>query len=170
MSFKAQLEDGMVQLREHFMALQPRERVIVAVGAALVLITAIYTLGLAPLYKAVNAREARVLQKQEDLAWMQSVAPQLSALASQSPVTGNGESMVVLIANSAQSGNVASALTGQTPDGPNGVRVRFEGVGFDALVLWLGTLQRSYGVSVREAEITRAQPGQVNASLALTRG
>lgn len=171
-SFKTQLDDFIVPLRTRFMALQPRERVIIAAGTVLVLLTAIYTLGLAPLYKAINEREARVMQKQQDLAWMQDVAPRLSAAGGAQPnVTGSNESMVVLVANSATSSNVAGALTGQTPDGVNGVRVRFEGVSFDAMVIWLGALQRDYGIRVTEAEIARTpQPGLVNASLTLARG
>lgn len=171
-NLKTQLDEGYQQLKARFMALQPRERIIIAAGAVLVLLTAIYTLGLAPLYKAINERETRVAQKQQDLAWMQGVAARLNALSSSQPtVNSSGESMVVLIANSATSGNVSGALTGQTPDGVNGVRVRFEGVAFDALVIWLGALQKDYGIHVREAEINRTpQAGQVNANLTLTRG
>ncbi len=169
---RVQLEKYYLQLKVRFMALQPRERIIVAAGAVLVLLTAIYTLGLAPLYKTINEREIRVIQKQQDLAWMQSVAARLSALnGSQPNLASSSESMVVLIANSATSGNVAGALTGQTPDGVNGVRIRFEGVAFDALVIWLGALQKDYGIHVKEADINRTpQPGQVNASLTLARG
>jgi general secretion pathway protein M len=169
---KTRFYDQVEVLKARFMALQPRERVIVAVGMILVVCTAVYTLGIAPLNKAVNDRTTRIAQKQQDLAWMQGVAAQLSVLNSAQPsMNSSGESMVVLIANSASSGNVASALTGQTPDGSNGVRVRFEGVQFDALVVWLGALQKQYGIRVKSADISRtAQPGQVSATLALTRG
>ena len=170
--FKARLDNQFADWKARFMELQPRERIIISVGAVLVLLTAIYTLGLAPLYKAVNERDQRITQKQQDLAWMQGVAGKLSAMGNAMPSMANSnESMVVLIANAASGGGVAAALTGQTPDGPNGVRVRFEGVQFDALVIWLGALQKDYGIHVKAAEINRsAQPGQVNASLTLARG
>lgn len=170
--FKARINDQYVQLKARFMELHPRERIVVVAGAVLVLLTAVYMLALAPLYRAINERDARVMQKQQDLAWMQSVASRLSTMSSVQPTAASsGESMVVLIANSATSSNVSGALTGQTPDGPNGVRVRFEGVSFDALVVWLGALQKDYGVSVTAAEINRtSQSGQVNANLTLARG
>ena len=170
--FKAKYENALADLKVRFMELQPRERIIIVVGAVLVLLTAIYVLGLAPLNKAVNARNQHIAQKQADLAWMQSVAGKLSAMGNALPAAANSnESMVVLIANSANGGGVASALTGQSPDGPNGVRVRFEAVQFDTLVLWLGALQRNYGIHVKAAEINRAaESGQVNASLTLSRG
>ncbi len=170
--FKTRISDQYLQLRTRFMALQPRERIVVIGGAILVGMTAIYVLGLAPLYKAVNERKASVTQKQEDLAWMQGVAARLSTFSASLPsAAANGESMVVVIANSATSSNVSAALTGQTPDGQDGVRVTFEGVPFDALVVWLGALQKDYGVRVKAAEINRTnQPGQVNANLTLSRG
>jgi general secretion pathway protein M len=169
---RARFEAQLLPLKARFMALQPRERIIIVVGVTLVLLTAIYSLGIAPLNKAVKDRHTRITQKQQDLAWMQGVAGQLGALSAALPAAAsNGESLVVVIANSASSGNLSAALTGQTPDGPNGVRVRFEGVQFDALVVWLGALQKDYGIHVKAAEINRTQQsGQVNASLTLTRG
>lgn len=158
------------QWQERFQALQPRERMIISAGGLLLVLVALYTLVLAPLSRAVETRTQRIAQKQQDLSWMQSIAPQLSALVASQPNPGSsGESMVVLVANSATSSNISAALTGQTPDGPDGVRVRFEGVNFDALVVWLGALQRDYGIQITEAELNRVNAGQVNATLRLSR-
>ena len=163
------INEQVEQLKQRFMALQARERIIVICGAVLVLLVGVYTSGLAPLYKAVNERTVRVTQKQQDLAWMQNVAPQLSALSNKRPVNST-ESLVVVIASTAGRANIGSALTGQTPNGNNSVRVRLEGVQFDALVLWLGMLQTEFGIGVDTADINRSsQPGQVNAGLTLTR-
>jgi len=159
------------QLLAKFMALQTRERLMVGVGGVLVLLVAIYSLGLAPLYKAVNERNTRVTKKQDDLAWMQSAVAQLQSLGAAQPANNNAESLVVVIANTASRANVANALTGQTPNGANSVRVRLEGVQFDALVVWLGALQKEYGIYVEAADISRAgQAGQANAGLTLARG
>jgi general secretion pathway protein M len=156
--------------KQEFMALQMRERVLIASGAILILLTAIYLLAFAPLNKAVSDANARVAKKQADLAWMQSVAPQVSAAGNAAAPVSTNESIVVLIANSANQSGVGNALTGQTPDGANGVRVRLEGADFDALVLWMGRLQQQYGISVENASIDRAaKPGQVNANLMFTR-
>jgi general secretion pathway protein M len=159
------------QLLAKFMALETRERLMVVIGGVVVLLVAIYSLGLAPLYKAVNERDARVTKKQDDLAWMQSVVAQLQSLGAAQPANNNAESLVVVIANTASRANVANALTGQTPNGANSVRVRLEGVQFDALVVWLGALQKEYGIYVEAADISRAgQAGQANAGLTLARG
>lgn len=158
-------------MKERFLALQPRERWLVGGGALLVLLVALYILVLAPLSGAVKVRGERVAQKQSDLAWMRSVAAQVSQLG---PVAGpsvSNESMIVLIANSANQNGIGNALTGQTPVGTDGVQVRLENVNFDSMVLWIGRVQQQYGIRVDSANIDRAtKAGEVNANLSFVRG
>lgn len=162
----------MQQLKDKFNSLKPRERMIVLGGAMLVLVVAIYMFGLAPLYGAVNAQAQRVAQKEGDLAWMRSVAGEvqmLSAAAPSRPGPSN-ESLVVLIDRAARECGLASSLTGQTPNGERGIRVRLEAAEFDKLMVCLGTLQQVHSVDVESATIDRtAKPGLVNANLVLTR-
>ena len=158
------------QMKNRFMALPPRERIIVAGGGIVLLIVVIYLLALAPLYKSISDRSVHVLQKQQDLAWMQSMVPQLRALGNTHTIGNPNESLVVIIASSAGRANIASSLAGQTPAGDNSVRVRLEGVPFDSLVTWLGMLQSEFGITIDAAEIARAAaPGQVKAALTLSR-
>lgn len=159
-------------LKERFLALQPRERWLVAGGALLVLLVALYLLVLAPMSGAVKARSERVAQKQSDLAWMRSVAAQVSQLGPVAASNGGGnESMIVLIANSANQNGIGNALTGQTPVGADGVQVRLENVNFDSMVLWIGRVQQQYGIRVDSANIDRAaKAGEVNANLSFVRG
>jgi len=162
--------DQVAQLKARFLALQPRDRFIVAAGIALMIVVTIYSAALSPLYKSVSDRTTHVTQKQQDLAWMQSMAPQLRALSNTRPISNPNESLVVVIASTAGRANIASSISGQTPSGNNSVRVRLDGVAFDALVSWLGILQSEFGISPETADVTHgAQPGQVNAVLTLTR-
>ena len=162
----------MQKLKDRLNALQPRERIIVIGGAILVLVTAVYVLGLAPLYAAVSAQAQRVEQKEGDLAWMRSVAGEVAMLSASAPSRPgpSNESLVVLIDRTAQQCGVSSALTGQTPNGEHGIRVRLEGVKFDKIMVCLGTLQQMHAVDVESATIDRTgKPGLVNANLVLTR-
>jgi general secretion pathway protein M len=162
----------MDSLKQWFAGLQPRERVIIVAGAVLVLLVAIYVLALQPFYKAVNGSAQRVAQKEADLAWMRSIAGELQALNASQPMgqAPSGESLVVLIDRAARECGLASALTGQTPNGESGIRVRLESADFDKLMVCLGTLQQVHAVSIESATIDRAaQPGLVNASIVLTR-
>jgi general secretion pathway protein M len=162
----------MQKLKDWFYSLQPRERMMVLAGGGLVLIVAIYLLALAPFYKAVSARAERVARKEGDLAWMQSVGGELMALNANAPTSAapSNESLVVLISRAAGECGLGTALTGQTPSGENGMRVRLEQADFDKLVVCLGGLQQAHSVSVESATIDKSgKPGFVNASLVLTR-
>jgi len=161
----------MQKLKDWFYSLKPRERMIVAGGGVLVLLVAIYVLGLAPFYKNLNVRTESVAHKEADLAWMRSVAGELQVLGANQPAAGPaGESLVVLIDRSARECGLGSSLTGQTPNGDTGIRVRLESAAFDVLISCLGNLQRMHSVSVESATFDRtAKPGVVNASLVLNR-
>ena len=162
----------MQKLRDWFFSLQPRERALVLGGGAVVLLFAVYLLALAPFYGAVSSRAERVAKKQGDLAWMRSVGGEVLALGASATTAAapSNESLVVLIDRSARECGLGRALTGQTPNGANGIRVRLEQAEFDKLVVCLGSLQQSHSVTIESANIDRTgKPGVVNASLVLTR-
>jgi general secretion pathway protein M len=162
----------MQKLTDWFYSLKPRERVLVAGGAVLIVLVVLYLFALAPFYKSVNARAGRVAQKEGDLAFMRSVAGEVIALSANAPapVSNPNESLVVLIDRSARECGLGAALTGQTPSGEHGIRVRLEMAEFDKLMVCLGNLQQTHAVSIDSATIDRtAKPGFVNASLILTR-
>jgi general secretion pathway protein M len=153
----------MQKLKDWFASLQPRERLLVTGGGIAILIVAIYILALAPFYAAVNGSVERVAKKEGDLAWMRSVGGEVLALSASAPsaVAPTGESLEC---------GLGSSLTGQTPTGENGIRVRLEQAEFDKLIVCLGSLQQSHSVTIESANIDRtAKPGFVNASLVLTR-
>ncbi|MGH8176787.1 MAG: type II secretion system protein GspM [Steroidobacter sp.] len=162
----------MQKLKDWFYSLKPRERAIVGAGAVLLALAAIYMLALAPLYTAVNASAERVASKEGDLAWMRSVAGEMIALGANAPAAAvpSGESLVVLIDRAARECGLSSALTGQTPNGETGIRVRLESAEFDKLMVCLANLQQVHTVAIESATIDRtAKPGLVNASLVLNR-
>ena len=162
----------MQQLKDKLNSLQPRERIIILAGSILVLVVAVYMLLLSPLYSAVNAQAKRVSQKEGDLAWMRSVAGEVAVLSAAAPSRPgpSNESLVVLIDRAARECGLGSSLTGQTPNGETGIRVRLEAAEFDKLMVCLGTLQQVHAVDVESATIDRTgKPGLVNANLVLTR-
>lgn len=159
------------KFKDQYLALQPRERWVIAGGAALVLLTVLYVFAIAPLNRAASERGARIAQKQSDLAWMRSRAGEVAAFGRVAGRSGANESLIVLIANSANQNGLGNALTGQTPTGSNSVRVRLENANFDSVVQWIGLLQQQYGVTVDSASIDRAaKTGEINANLNFVRG
>ena len=162
----------MQKLQDWYRTLKPRERVVVLAGSIIVVAVALYTLALAPFYGALHQRSERVQRKAADLAWMRSVAGEVQSLGANQPIGSSpaGESLVVLVDRTARECGVGSALTGQTPNGDNGIRVRLESATFNVLVKCLGNLQQAHSISIEQATFDKAsRPGLVNASLVLNR-
>ena len=157
-------------MREWFDNLSERDRKIVTYGGALVLVLVLAGIIL-PLNRNISMARERVTRKQDDLQFIQSVAPQL---ASAGPASGNaatGESLVVLIDSSARESGLGKSLTNSQPTGDKGLRVRLDRVSFDAMVAWLARLSQQHGVRVESAEIeTAGEAGMVNAGLVLKAG
>jgi general secretion pathway protein M len=151
--------------------LPPRERTAALCLAALAIVLVVYLVIFMPLHKAVDARAARVTHKQQDFAWLQSVAGQVQAMgASQGAAGSSNESLVVLVDRTAREAGLGAALTGQTPNGDAGVRVRLESAGFDSIVQWLGNLHQQHAILIESASIDRTpKDGVVNASVVLNR-
>ncbi len=152
-----------MKLSDWYAGLAPREQKVVLYGgiaaAALLLVG-----GTWQLHASAAATEARLKSKRADLAWMQAVAPRLQAM----PAVRGDESLPLLVDRTTRDAGLAPALSGVEPAGNGGLRVRFEGASFDALVIWLSRVQQERGLVVEMASIDgTATEGLVNASLVL---
>ena len=151
--------------------LAPRERLLVAICGAFIAFAMIWTLVVRPLYTGSAKLEEQVASKQSQLANLQELASQrLPASSSGSrPNFSGGDSIVVVIDQTTRSSALAPYLKRNQPEGAAGVRLRFEGAPFDALVAWLGELNQKYGMVTVSANFDDAGQGRVNCSIVLTR-
>ena len=147
--------------------LAERERRMVVwggIGGAIVLFIGLLVV---PLYAAAGKAGDRVAQKEEDLAWMRSVAAEVRA-AGPVGTAASGESMVVTVDQTARAAGLGSFLAGSQPSGTGGIRVQFSNAPFDLMVGWFAQLQQQQGLVVESATIDRSgAPGSVNASVIL---
>jgi len=158
------------QIQTWYAGLQPRERILVGSAGGLVVISIVYLLFFGPFAKALDTRRHNVEQKQQDLVWMRSMSNTVRTKAANAPGGASGESLVVLVNRTAQQAAIAASLVNQAPQGDNNIRVRLEGVQFDALITWFGILNTQSNIEVDNASIERAErPGVVNASVTLQR-
>lgn len=168
----ASLQSAIADARSRYRQLAPRERVLLVVGGAAVLLTSIY-LGL--IEPAVNAHASRIAA----LASSRAIATQLesaaAAVAAAGPKSGAGQmgrgmSLLAAIDQSTRGGVLTKPPERMQPEGEREVRVWFDDVPFDSLVRWVALLQTQYGVTVQMLDI-EAQPGTglVDARLSLTR-
>ena len=145
------LQNWLAALRKWFRGLARREQLAVMAGAGACVMLLLLAACL-PVERRVAGLERRVHSKQADLAWLQSAAPQLTALRSSSAAS-SGESLVVVVDRVARKTGIARALTGSQPGDDGTLNVRLEQVPFDALVTWTGELVQRHGVRVISANI-----------------
>ena len=161
-------------MKDWFAGLETREQAFVAGGAAFVIIALIYALLWAPLDKKHRELATRVDNWQRSLA---ELGP-LSALAGSTEparprvAVSNQQAPIIIVDQTLRSRGLDQFRRRSQPTTSNGVRVEFESVAFDELVLWLGDLSDEYGMQVQAGSVsavTQAGPGRVNASLTLER-
>ncbi len=158
-------------MRDWFESLEARERLFVVLGAVIVSISLLWGLIWVPLDKGHRDLEQRVSTWERSLAELRPLVsmprPQngsrsTSAAAAQSPV--------VVVDSTLRSHGLGQPKRSQPT--PNGIRVEFENVAFDKLVVWLGELSSQYGMEVQAGSVSTAtpvSPGRVNATLTLER-
>jgi general secretion pathway protein M len=146
-------------------SLSPRDRRTLLVGGVIAAVLLLFAVIL-PLDHSVSRLQDQVARKQADLVWMRNAAPEIAAAG---PVRGNsGESLIVIVDQSARESGLGNSLAGSQPSGRGSLSVQLEKAPFDALVGWLARLSQQNGVQIESATIdTTGQPGTVNASLVL---
>jgi len=161
-------------MRTWFESLDERERIFV-LTAAVFLVFAAFWFGIwAPLDGGQKSISARIDVWNRSLPELRSLRGQIQAGDSGQPLqTDQNQSLVIVVDNTLRQRDLYAALqrSQPTPDG-NGIRVEFESVAFDNLMLWLGDVNRQYGLLVKSGNFSVASgenPGRINASLTLER-
>ena len=159
-------------MRDWFESLEARERLFVVAGAVVVSIALLWGLLWVPLDKGHRDARERVTTWERSLAELRPLAslpgPQNGSRTS--GAAGGAQSPVVIVDSTLRSHGLGQPKRSQPT--PNGIRVEFENVAFDKLVVWLGDLSNQYGMEVQAGSLspaTPAAPGRVNASLTLER-
>jgi general secretion pathway protein M len=168
----AELNRQLAPLRSRFEALQPREQVLVAVGALVASLGLIYLalwqpFALMRVHHATELENARSMAARIELIGAQA---QQSRPAGGGLVVGADVSLLAAVDQASKDGVLGKPLSRVNPDGDNQVRVWVEDVQFDNVVRWMDDLQNRYGVQIDNVAVERRPTaGSVNARLALVR-
>jgi general secretion pathway protein M len=159
-------------MKDWFEALEPRERLFVSGGAAVVAIAVFWGLVWMPLDKGHHNAQERVSIWQQSLAELKPLAsqPQPAGGTQSRPRTASTQSPVVIVDTTLRNRSLGQPKRSQPT--PNGIRVEFENIAFDDLVLWLGDLSNEYGMDVQAGSLSVAAqsgPGRINATLTIER-
>ena len=161
-------------MKDWFSGLEQREQIFVAGGGVVVLIALIYSLVWVPLDTGQKALAQEVAVWQRSLAELKPLkGMQPSGGNSTSVIAGADQTPVVVVDLTLRARGLDRALKRSQPTTSNGIRVEFENVAFDDLVLWLGDLSAQYGMQVTSGSMStssQSAPGRINATFTLERG
>lgn len=168
----ASVQGALLQARDRFQALQVRERWMLGVGAAALLLTVLYLAVWEPIAESRDQRAVALASSRDIAVRLEQAAAQLRATAGQNPAAtaGRGLSLLAAVDQASKLGSLGKSPTRVQPEGDREVRVWFEDLSFDHLVRWLAELQTRYGISVQTMDIeAQSEPGRVNVRLSLVR-
>ncbi len=149
-------------------SLNARERLLVTGGALLSLALLIYALLWQPMQANHRRLRESVATQRAELEAMRHMAEEVQQLGGTktNPTPPDGRSLLTVVDQTARAAGLGAALKRVTPQGDDRIGVQFDGVGFDALAPWLGTLERDHRIVITTLSVERgAATGLVNARL-----
>ena len=157
-------------MKQWLATLQPRERLILLIGAIVAAVIIFFAFIWRPLTSGTESLRTSIDSKERVLTNLYRVAAlTIDDSSTDAPLRGN-QSLVVLVDQTTQSNGLGGAVTRTRPDGATRINVTFENAAFDSLLAWLIFLQQSEGVYVEGASINSArQRGLVSGQLLLSR-
>ncbi len=159
-------------MRDWFESLARREKLFVAGGAAIVVLSLLYGLAWAPLDRNHAQAAASVNDWQRSLVQLRPLKSIVRRAPAGQPTTNLGQqSPIIIVDQTLRSRGLEQFRRRSQPTTSNGIRIEFENVAFDELVLWLGDLADQYGMHVQAGSLSagRSGPGRITASLTLER-
>ncbi len=154
-------------------SLDPRERLFVIAGGVAVTLALLYVLLWTPLDQGHRDLQDSVASWERSLAELRPLRGMRPAPTSAGPRTAaSQQTPVVIVDQTLRARGLDRALRRSQPTTSNGIRVEFENVAFDDLVLWLDDLGSQYAMQVASGSLSTSSqvaPGRVNATLTLER-
>jgi len=152
--------------------LNPREKLIVMGGAAVLLVIVLYFLAWSPLQDKQNELRASIESQKVLHKWMLNSAAevrQLKGLGQRKIL--NSSTMQSVINRTAKSALPGAVIKRIEKNRQQGVQVWIEQTAFDDMVKWIGSLQQGQGIQVESMVSERTdQVGRVNVRLVLKAG
>ena len=161
-------------MKAWFQSLEQREQFFVVGGSFVGVVLLLYALVWLPLDKHHKSLTESVVTWERSLAELRPLKGiQLPSGSSRASVpAGAGQTPVVIVDQTLRARGLDRSLQRSQPTTSSGIRVEFENVAFDDLVLWLGDLSSQYAMEVTSGSFSAGNisaPGRVNATLTLER-
>ena len=161
------------ELVNWYHGLQQRERQLVLAASVVIVVTLFYLVIWEPIHNSIEEQTQQYQSQTGVLQWMQNASKEvklLKASGGASKRSSSTQPVTLLVENSAATAGLKPYLSKLESTSDKGARVTIDAASFDQLLLWLNTLQTSYGIAVTSANLDRDdEPGAVNARMTLNR-
>ncbi|MCD6039373.1 MAG: hypothetical protein K0S27_773 [Gammaproteobacteria bacterium] len=158
-------------MKEWWFNLNIREKQIVSLGVIVGLAASLYSLIWSPLNNAIISLRHQVQHNQQLLSWLQTANEQIKIfeqMTQKAVVTHNAGSWLSIVQNSLKQSPIANNITQLAQADHDSIKLTFEQVDFDLLMIWLTQLWQQQGLIVTQLTITSAKiPGIVTAEYIL---
>ena len=159
-------------MRTWFESLDSREQKIVLTVAVAIILAVLYLAIWSPLSNGHKSMAAAVENWQSSLEMLQPLKSRMNNNAATRVSPQNlRQPLVVVVDSTLRTRDLNNALKRSQPTGDN-IRVEFENVAFDDLMVWLGDLSAQYALQVQSGSFSMTgteNQGRVNAQLTLGR-
>ena len=162
-------------MKDWYENLEAREKIVILVGAFVVTFALLYSFVWVPIDKS-HAQVASSVNNWErsltELRPLRSLAASGNVGGDNVVVNSSQQSPIIIVDQTLRSRGLEQFRRRSQPTTANGIRVEFENVAFDELMLWLGDLSDQHAMHVQAGSlsaISQAGPGRINASLTLER-
>jgi general secretion pathway protein M len=160
-------------MKDWLYSLERRERMFVVGGAVTVVLALLYAFVWAPLDQGHENLRSSVDVWERSVSELRPLRGiEATQTATARPAANSQQTPVVIVDQTLRARGLDRSLRRSQPTTSNGIRVEFESVAFDDLVLWLDDLSSQYAMEVASGSMsttTQAGPGRINATLTLER-
>lgn len=158
-------------MRAYWQQLNRRQRAVLAMGGAL-LILCLWFIGVwEPLLESRNVEQERVASQRALLDWLEAIEPAAAVLRQGQPGQRDlgGRSLLGVADHSARAAGLAGALTRIEPVAENQVRVWLDEADFIVTMRWLETISVNHPVRTVQLDVERGRgAGMVNVRVTLS--
>lgn len=153
------------------LALSPRDRRVLAVGAVVLVAILAWALGWAPLIASRDALRKEVVANAATLAWMRHAVTRMEAIGTGATASVAGDrSLLARVDAGARQAGLGGSLVEIEPRDTRHVRVRLAGADFDVMATWLEQTA-AHGIAIEALSVQRASgAGRVDAQVSLREG
>lgn len=153
-------------------SLEARERMFVLGGAVAVVVALFYAFVWTPLDRGHQSMQESVISWERALTEIRPMKGMQAQTTSSARPQASQQTPVVVVDQTLRARGLDRALRRSQPTTSDGIRVEFENVAFDDLVLWLDDLGSQYSMQVASGSFSPGSEGargRVNATLTLER-